>query len=427
MLILLSSILAFGQQVDAHNLNIVSNVENTPVVALTTFTAETHTAGDVGIAAVVEYGHKPLTLHSSWRGEETSRDVISSYTALNLALGINATKHIGIAVSTPVYLSVDGEGFGLGNTQFSVPVSLVSDDVFSLGVIPFAKLPGTTDYMSFETISGGALLSATLGSPDAFIVSTNVGMQFSPKADIYNLNGTDAMLVNIALGQAVTDRIGLGLELNADLAAGKNQFPRTESPIEMLGNVHIVADKNVGVLVGASHALNRGVGAPPFRLFAGVNVNFGKKDTEVDETPVCENIIPACKENKEYETAYSAGDVILLEPIHFDFDSDVIRMYDSANTLNVLVAVMYDHPEIAKLQIATGTDSRGNDAYNLQLSQRRADAIVKWLTEAGVDPNRLTTLALGERVPAVETCDTETCHEENRYGSFTVRTVHTIR
>jgi OOP family OmpA-OmpF porin len=53
------------------------------------------------------------------------------------------------------------------------------------------------------------------------------------------------------------------------------------------------------------------------------------------------------------------------------------------------------------------TDSQGADAYNLQLSQRRADAVRKYLVDAGVPASRLTAQGLGETQPVADNTTAE--------------------
>jgi outer membrane protein OmpA-like peptidoglycan-associated protein len=59
---------------------------------------------------------------------------------------------------------------------------------------------------------------------------------------------------------------------------------------------------------------------------------------------------------------------------------------------------MKDNPDI-KFEIGGYTDSDGDDAYNMTLSQQRADAVKTQLTSMGIDASRLTTKGYGETKP----------------------------
>jgi outer membrane protein OmpA-like peptidoglycan-associated protein len=84
--------------------------------------------------------------------------------------------------------------------------------------------------------------------------------------------------------------------------------------------------------------------------------------------------------------------------IYFEFNSERIRD-DSQSTLLEIAGVLRRHPEW-KLGIEGHTDSVASDAYNLDLSQRRAAAVKTALTRRyAVDPQRLTTAGFGESRP----------------------------
>lgn len=98
--------------------------------------------------------------------------------------------------------------------------------------------------------------------------------------------------------------------------------------------------------------------------------------------------------------------------IYFSFDSDAIRE-QSEPTLEKIGALMRKHPEW-KLSIYGHTDNIASDKYNLDLSRRRAAAVVKALaTRHGVDPGRLTFAGQGESAPK-DTNDTIEGRAKNR-------------
>jgi OOP family OmpA-OmpF porin len=52
-----------------------------------------------------------------------------------------------------------------------------------------------------------------------------------------------------------------------------------------------------------------------------------------------------------------------------------------------------------QLVIEAHTDGDGDDDYNLELSQRRAEAVAAFFTDAGIDPERITAVGKGESEP----------------------------
>ncbi|MEC4115245.1 OmpA family protein [Myroides pelagicus] len=83
-----------------------------------------------------------------------------------------------------------------------------------------------------------------------------------------------------------------------------------------------------------------------------------------------------------------------LQPIYFDFDKSNIRP-DAVIELAKVVEVMKAYPTM-KVDVRSHTDSRGNDAYNMKLSDRRVKSTIKWMINQGIDPDRLTGKGYGE-------------------------------
>jgi outer membrane protein OmpA-like peptidoglycan-associated protein len=98
------------------------------------------------------------------------------------------------------------------------------------------------------------------------------------------------------------------------------------------------------------------------------------------------------------EEALQKSGKVDIYSIYFSFNSDAIRT-QSEPTLKDLGALMRKHPEW-KLTINGHTDNIGSDQYNMDLSRRRAAAVVKALTTRyGVEPGRLTSSGMGESAP----------------------------
>ena len=72
-----------------------------------------------------------------------------------------------------------------------------------------------------------------------------------------------------------------------------------------------------------------------------------------------------------------------------------------------------------QIEIAGHTDSKGTDEYNLNLSERRAKAVVSYLKENGVGQERITTLFFGESKP-IETNETSEGRRKNRRVEFKI-------
>lgn len=88
---------------------------------------------------------------------------------------------------------------------------------------------------------------------------------------------------------------------------------------------------------------------------------------------------------------------VILENIFYDFNSADLRP-ESKEELALLIALLNEHPSVG-IAIAAHTDRKGSDEYNSDLSIRRAQSVVNYLTTHGIDPRRLSAHGFGKTQP----------------------------
>jgi len=120
---------------------------------------------------------------------------------------------------------------------------------------------------------------------------------------------------------------------------------------------------------------------------------------------------------------------IVLENIYYGFDSANIRP-SAAKELDKLVQLLIDNPEI-KIELSSHTDSVDTEAYNLNLSQRRADAAVNYMIKKGIDPDRMIAKGYGESKPIARNTnpdgtDNPKGRQKNRRTEFKILGVNQI-
>jgi outer membrane protein OmpA-like peptidoglycan-associated protein len=104
------------------------------------------------------------------------------------------------------------------------------------------------------------------------------------------------------------------------------------------------------------------------------------------------------KPTKPADVVYTPSgnnDGSFLLNIYYDFDQATIREKESEEELAKLLTMLTDNPDFI-VEIASHTDARGSDGYNYSLSQRRAEAVIKYLTGKGVNRDRLIAHGYGE-------------------------------
>ncbi len=113
-------------------------------------------------------------------------------------------------------------------------------------------------------------------------------------------------------------------------------------------------------------------------------------------------------------------DQIVLNPILFDLDKSNIKP-QAAFELDKVVAVMNKYPEMV-IAVGAHTDSRATDAYNLTLSEARAQSTVQYIISKGISGKRISGKGFGESQPKVScgaNCS-EAEHQLNRRSEFTI-------
>ncbi len=149
-------------------------------------------------------------------------------------------------------------------------------------------------------------------------------------------------------------------------------------------------------------------------LAASVSINPNEVEKNPDHPSITINktlVLDPIVKNKE----------IVLENIFYDYDQWAIRD-DAKPSLNALSTILKTNPSI-RIQLTSHTDCRGTDEYNLDLSQKRAQAAIDYLMSTGIPARRLEAVGMGESSPAVN-CVCEDCteeqHQKNRRTTFKI-------
>jgi peptidoglycan-associated lipoprotein len=132
------------------------------------------------------------------------------------------------------------------------------------------------------------------------------------------------------------------------------------------------------------------------------------RETQPTPTPPQETTPPA-------STGIRQGD---LQPVFFDFDSDVLTSRARA-ALDANAKLMRDNPE-AQITIEGHCDERGTVEYNLALGERRAMSARSYLVSAGINAARIQMISYGKERPFA-TGSNEEAWAQNRRAHFVLR------
>ena len=155
----------------------------------------------------------------------------------------------------------------------------------------------------------------------------------------------------------------------------------------------------------------------------GTNLKFGVRSDGSFEQPVkpgvdyiflamckgflnCRNELRADTLETEFQHVLqfplpSVSIPVLVRNVFYEFDKATLTDA-SREALDRLTNLLKENPNIT-IELGAHCDYRGNDAYNERLSQRRAESVVKYLTEHGIVSERLTAKGYGEKQPKTVT------------------------
>ena len=258
--------------------------------------------------------------------------------------------------------------------------------------------------------------------------------------------GPRASALEIPLPRALPDRFTIEMDVhfphgNQRLVLGTHApeggYQRLEGNYFQIGVAH-----GSGVLASSSNGVTSTNETPviservaPFRVmvddrYAKVYVgsrrvaNVPNAELRRGEALYIENVYMADEENPMYIGAIriAAGGSDLYDDLSddgraitrgilFAVNSDRIRP-ESTPTLEEIAGVLSDHADL-RLRIEGHTDADGEDAYNQDLSERRAAAVKAYLVEHGIDASRLETAGLGEAQPVAGN-DSPAGRQQNR-------------
>ena len=110
--------------------------------------------------------------------------------------------------------------------------------------------------------------------------------------------------------------------------------------------------------------------------------------------------VDSVAKSEEYVLQFPLASItapVMIDNIFYDFDKATLRP-ESATALDQLVTLLKENPNVT-IELSAHTDYKGSAEYNKRLSQRRAETVVNYLTEHGIEADRLTPVGYGKERP----------------------------
>lgn len=429
--------LAHAQGLDMHGRHVVPSDQDLDD-PLHAHRAETQRPGAVSASVLFEYADSPLE-EIDGRTGETRRLLLGRMAGTWLGVHAGLSRRVGLGLAVPLWARTerDGQvdGFAPGDLRVHVPLTLVAPDEghdgFGLAVIPFLGLPtGDAErWLGDGVVTGGGSLA--LGVRHGPIsVGTDLGLRTGPEHGQANLDGGlagfGAVTASLHLGDHHALRTELITEPRLVGRSTDKTAAGTQIPAEFFMSFRGRYPSGLSWTAGGALGLTEGASASAFRIQAGLGWTFGKAELAAGEPALAPSPSPAPPqpapapepEPEPVHKAVRTATEIKTDNVYFALDASEV-LPESLPVLEAVADLLLREPDILLVEIQGHTDTQGDAAYNLRLSQRRVDHVRDSLVRHGVDPSRLRSVGYGESRPLVEG-DSEQAHATNRRVQFLI-------
>jgi hypothetical protein len=127
------------------------------------------------------------------------------------------------------------------------------------------------------------------------------------------------------------------------------------------------------------------------------------------------------------DSTFAVGDTMRRHDVFFDLDHCWLRS-ESATVIDSLIQFMASHPDFS-MEVGMHTDARGGIEFNLHLTLCRANEVLEYMTNRGVDSTRLSAVGFGQSRPLNQCANGVPCsdlqHRLNRRTEFVITAIDT--
>jgi outer membrane protein OmpA-like peptidoglycan-associated protein len=401
------------------------NASYTPVDNVTVHSARTMGAGrlSLGLFANNAVNTLPYFNEEGRDNIDQKKSFNNSVTGMEIAVSYGITSFWDISLALPSYVAQTVENddqlhgyfarLGVTELRLATKFQLLDTGFLSLGVLGTANHNRVQNNPYSGNMDWPAFALELLGTLDfGFMTwSTNMGYRWhhgEPTAELQEVlpvqrfgdqwvasTGVDVKLPATKL--TVQGEI-YGSYAKQDFS---NFSPRNTSIMEGLVGLKYPIDEAWTLYGGYGSEMRHALSSADYRIYAGVRWMTDLtpvKPVEVEPAPA--PVAPIIPVMGPTITERAPDAVIELDDIYFQFDSTEIRDPKGYEVMQRLKAMLHNNRTIDRVVIEGHACALGTDAYNFELSDRRADTIERWLMRNyGVSPEKLLTVGWGERKP----------------------------
>lgn len=357
---------------------------------------------------------------------------------LNIGLGLLPNWDVGLSVPQVLYQDIKSSGYhgqfsNNGNTELRInsKVRLYGDREGGIAVVGSANVNRVKNN-PFVGRDAGPIYNLELAADTTFnkvAVGVNAGHRWRKRGLKLDKDTPIDPLGNQWIASAAVSYLlaSIDTKLIFEVFGSKPDEPETErtkrlaeSAEALLGAKYDFSSALAGHF-GAGTELINGRASPDWRIYAGLNYalgpTFGKRSAEKNEVG---HPKPAQASANPFAGPPKATEKIVIHDVLFEFDSATLVVGGAQDTLKRLAEYVLIKPSYKLLVIEGHTDSVGSDAYNLDLSRRRAETIRNWLiAKYRMDPKKIQAVGKGERAPIADNGNYQG-RQLNRRVEFTI-------
>lgn len=401
------------------------NASYTPMDSVTVHSARTMGSGRLGLGLFFnnavntlpyfnEEGRNNIDQKKSFNNSVTGMEVAVSY-------GITSFWDISLAMPSFIAQTVENDDqlhgyfarLGVTELRIATKFNLIDTEGFALGILGTANHNRVQNNPYSGNMEWPAFALELLGTLDFGFLewSTNVGYRWhhgEPTAELQEV------LPVQRFGDQWVASTGVDVKLPATKLTVQGEIygsyarqdfssfsPRNTSIMEGLVGLKYPLDDAWTFYAGYGSEMRHALSSADYRIYAGVRWMTDLTPVKpVEVAPAEAPVAPIVPVMGPTITERAPDAVIELDDIYFQFDSTEIRDPKGYEVMQTLKGMLQNNRTIDRVVIEGHACALGTDAYNFELSDRRADTIERWLMRNyGVSPEKLLTVGWGEKRP----------------------------
>lgn len=352
------------------------------------------------LIANYNYTDDPLVETDPLRTERTDV-LVGGLQTLDLMAGIEWNRTVSLNAAIPLH-SVQpvgtGSQFALGDARVFAKIFLSRDSkAVNFALVPELRFPtGDQDlYVSDSSLGLGMMLAAEkdFGS---FAIAGNIGYRRAENATFRDIDYRQRIPMTLGISLPIGDRWSASGEAHRQVVMPLNRY---QNPSEFYaGLVHSLTPE-----VLATGGLGLGtlgnVSSADFRVLFGLKMTMAPEQEKVVDTVRTAAAAPVVKKPL---AVFTPKEIQVLEEVKFEEDKDVLTPQGRMVLDDVAKVIKDNTKNYRQIGIEGHCNTNGSDAYNMNLSMRRAITVKEYLVAKGISPDDLNMAWYGERRPKPE-------------------------